>query len=146
MNGDDSKSNLIRLFAREHYTAHALLVKIYKNTQYISSLICAFRFMSIDSHNGNRNNNRKYDWCRKLFVENHPSKTEEGRLKIINGIKNKFITRICICGCNETFEVNIKSDKKFLPNHFQKIQYENDSKKTEQSERLKNFNNSLTQE
>ena len=33
MGGSNSKWNLVKLYAREHYIAHGLLVKIYKNTK-----------------------------------------------------------------------------------------------------------------
>lgn len=44
--GTDDKDNLVRLSAREHYIAHLLLTKIYKNTEFHSKLIFAWHMMA----------------------------------------------------------------------------------------------------
>lgn len=74
MGGDNSESNYTKLTAREHYIAHWLLVKIYKDSIFISKLVCAFRYMSVDSHNGHRRNNRDYEWMRRMYSKYHPMK------------------------------------------------------------------------
>lgn len=88
--GLDDETNIITLTAREHYIAHALLVQIYKNTEFISKAICAFRFMSVSSrHNEYRDdvfNSYSYAWARKMFSENHPCKDEHVRNKIAEAV------------------------------------------------------------
>lgn len=45
MGGSNNKSNLVHLTFREHFLAHSLLCKIYKNTQYSRQLNYAFMCM-----------------------------------------------------------------------------------------------------
>lgn len=59
--GDDSKNNLVRLTAEEHYTAHLLLVKIYRNEP---KLILAAHFMNCDNGKYSRKGNKLYGWIR----------------------------------------------------------------------------------
>ena len=47
LNGTNDKDNIVNLTAREHYIAHLLLWKIYKNTEYEYPLLYAFMKMSI---------------------------------------------------------------------------------------------------
>ena len=47
--GNDKKSNLVRLTAKEHFVAHHLLVKIYKNTQSEYNLSCALHRMAFSN-------------------------------------------------------------------------------------------------
>lgn len=74
--GDESKSNLVTLTAKEHYICHLLLAFMHKDTENYSPLVYAFNNMTF--HNGDgRNTSRKYSLARKLFSENHPLKNEE---------------------------------------------------------------------
>ena len=57
MQGDNSKSNLVKLTAREHFIAHVLLVKIYPNN---SKLIHAAHILS----NMGKYNSKKYEWLK----------------------------------------------------------------------------------
>lgn len=159
MGGDDSDDNLIFLTAEEHYIAHALLVKIHKNTPYISKLICAFRFMSVDSHNGNRIHNKDFGWMRRLYAKHHPCKELEVKEKISNSLNMYYastseedryrvarIERECRCGCGQSFIVKETSSKLFIQGHHQKIFYNDPSKRKEQSERCSALLSNLTPE
>lgn len=55
--GTNTNENLIRLTAREHYIAHLLLVRIYKNTKYYYKMLSAVTMMqcSSDTHQNGRN-------------------------------------------------------------------------------------------
>lgn len=61
LGGSDAKKNLAFLTAREHFVAHQLLVKMYPRE---SKLIYAVRMMTFNS-NGERINNRMYEWLKK---------------------------------------------------------------------------------
>jgi hypothetical protein len=61
MGGTDEKSNLVFLSAREHYIAHQLLAKINPKEP---GLIFACLAMCSDT-NGQRLNNRLYDWIKR---------------------------------------------------------------------------------
>jgi hypothetical protein len=61
LGGEDDKSNRVALTAREHYTAHLLLVKM---NPLVPALIYAAHMMTVDRH-GHRIGNRKYEWLRK---------------------------------------------------------------------------------
>jgi hypothetical protein len=136
MDGTDDDDNLVNLTAREHFVAHQLLCRIHPNNH---KLVLAVMMMCVDNINRNkRNNNKLYEWIRRKFVDNHPSKTEEGREKIRKGLKkycsspefekkkkilygNRKEERSCQCGCGEIFEVSKKSSQKFIYKHHRKI-------------------------
>lgn len=59
--GDNSKDNLIRLTAEEHYLAHQLLVKMFPNEP---KLIFAANAMAMN-RGGQRPNNKSFGWLRK---------------------------------------------------------------------------------
>ena len=64
LGGTDDKDNLVELTAREHYIAHLLLVKIYKNTSNYYKLVKAYFMMSAKSYSQERNyhiNSRLYE-------------------------------------------------------------------------------------
>lgn len=61
MGGPNKKENLVYLTAREHFVAHQLLVKIYRNNL---KLVHAAFMMTVSSETVIRNN-RKYEWLRK---------------------------------------------------------------------------------
>ena len=61
MGGSDSKDNLVRLTAEEHYVAHQLLVKMYPDND---SLVYALRRMS-----GGKSNRKAYGWIKKTVVQ-----------------------------------------------------------------------------
>lgn len=70
--GDDSKSNIVILTAREHFIAHSLLYKIYRTYP----LLCAISMMCTDPH-GNRIGNRLYEWHRKEMAERFSLRMKE---------------------------------------------------------------------
>ena len=61
MGGSNSKDNLVRLTAEEHYVAHQLLVKMYPDND---SLVYALRRMS-----GGKSNRKAYGWIKKTVAE-----------------------------------------------------------------------------
>jgi len=101
--GDDNSQNLVLLTAREHFLAHYLLVKIYKNTEFYGRLSLAFfQFTCRKNKNGQQNriyNSRLYDYCKKnldlSLSEDRKKKISETRkkYKIGSGEKNPFYGR-----------------------------------------------------
>lgn len=88
--GDNSSDNLTELSVKEHYVCHHLLVKIYQNTEFISKLVCAFRYMSVDSHNGNRIGLNDYKSMRELYSKYHPLKNEKTKKKLSDSLKQYY--------------------------------------------------------
>lgn len=41
MGGSNNKNNIVNLYCKEHYFAHLLLTKIYKNTEHFDKLLYA---------------------------------------------------------------------------------------------------------
>ena len=62
MGGNDSKENLVRLTAEEHYVAHQLLVKMYPDHH---GIVLAAHMMSVCGKLHKRNNNKSYAWLRR---------------------------------------------------------------------------------
>lgn len=135
LGGNDDRTNLVELTAREHFVCHWLLTKIHKDIQprnLYHKLACAFHRMTHMSTKNQKHlvNSRMFQWAMKIrnksFSENHPMKnpaivakmietTARNRLnkpaKIVEQIK---ITCECECGCGETFNCNPKSKRRFL--------------------------------
>lgn len=119
MGGNDTKENLVALTAREHFIAHALLVKMYKDTEYVHKLVYAFNFMKCDGQRGGRANNRTYSLGRDWFKKFHPMKSDDTKQKMIGSLnryyeetkeireiekKNRREYVYCACGCGNMFE------------------------------------------
>ena len=66
LGGSNSKTNLVRLTAREHYICHMLLIKIYEHTQYYYKMLNAFIKMKQGKL---RYTSKMYDYFRKKFSE-----------------------------------------------------------------------------
>lgn len=140
LGGKNKKENLILLTAREHYICHQLLIKIYPNN---SKLLYAANMMVV--HNtSNRSYNKRYEWIRKKFQENHPCKNVKTRIKISNTLKEYYLSddyknktklrkekyyeiRSCKCGCGQSFEVYKKNKKQFIHSSHSKSDYSNHS-------------------
>lgn len=76
MNGSDDDSNLVRLTPEEHYIAHLLLVKIYPDNSklvYAANMMC----VSSDSHNGERQSNKRHGWLRRKMAEAHSKRIRD---------------------------------------------------------------------
>ena len=124
LGGTNIPDNIVILTGREHYIAHGILVKIYKNNKQLNwKLISAFRYMTV--HNTKqRSGNRDYEWMRKLYSENHPCKRPEIRKKISLALSGRtyentdwIIPTIkceCKCGCGKTFIKKINNKQVFL--------------------------------
>ena len=83
LGGKDTKTNLVKLTAREHFIVHMLLCKFTKDKARIKMLY-AFNFMSVV-----RNKNRDYKINSKIaqklrleFFSNKPKHTSESKLKM----------------------------------------------------------------
>lgn len=105
MGGNNSKENIVRLTAREHFICHWLLYKIYRT----SSLACAFYNMTRNNKNGRpRYVSRSYMYAKKaralelskssrgennhFYGKKHTQETKDKISKLKKGNKN-WITR-----------------------------------------------------
>jgi hypothetical protein len=80
MGGTDEKFNLVLLTPREHYIAHALLVKITEGSQAFYKMAQAFILMGGRTQTQNkRNNSRLYEKCKKE-ISKSVSKAHRGTL------------------------------------------------------------------
>lgn len=83
MQGDNSKSNLVKLTAKEHYIVHKLLIKMHTGKNKKQMVYALYRMAC-------RNNKQKmlnltsfqYEKIRKLYSENHQMKNKETQLKV----------------------------------------------------------------
>lgn len=98
LGGDDSKSNLIRLTAREHFICHLLLVKAVE-TKFKKKMNFAYWRMCNATGKRHRPTSHQYEIGKKLFIESHTghapyltAHTEETKLKISNTYKQKLST------------------------------------------------------
>lgn len=64
MGGSDEKENLVALYPEEHFVAHALLLKIYKETEHRYSLAKAVQQMC-GGHEGRRVRRKLYGWLKR---------------------------------------------------------------------------------
>ena len=130
--GTDDSGNIVDLTAREHFLCHWLLTKIYRDhpAPILMKLSSAFNKMCCfsASNDGRRMNSHLFEYARKVYSINHPSKLPEVKLKISKSLskyyKNKreenpriMETRVCECGCNETFECEVSSTKRYILYH-----------------------------
>lgn len=68
MGGTDQKDNIVRLTAREHFIAHALLVKMYPSNRRITN---AFLMMKWNKTKNRYINSRLFEQLKKYWVETH---------------------------------------------------------------------------
>ena len=101
--GDDSKDNLVKLTAREHYIAHALLAEIYeKESHEWYKMNHAFMMMKLDNKNraSRYYNSRYYELKRKDFskVMSHSQSgkgnSQYGKVWVTDGVNSKFINKL----------------------------------------------------
>ncbi len=74
MGGKYVKGNVVYLTPEEHYIAHQLLIKIYPNN---GKLIYAANFMSKNTNQHQRNNNKSFGWIRRKLAQ-QVSKDKKG--------------------------------------------------------------------
>ena len=129
LGGDNSKSNLVKLTAREHFICHYLLTKIADNFADSSKMIWAFHFMCVDpiKDQERRKNAANYELARKLFVQNHPTK----KIEVVDKIRKSVLTYyasekylsmreksakfvMCKCNCGIAITYHGKSVGKFV--------------------------------
>ena len=84
---------IVLLTAREHFIAHLLLTKIYKNDMQLSS---AFNKMFNVSENQDRYLPASYwyEYKRKNFSKNHPAKQDKVKNKISKTLRKKFLIKL----------------------------------------------------
>lgn len=68
LGGLDSADNLVKLTPREHFIAHWLLWKIYKNTQYEIKMMYAFNMMRANKYASRYYNSRGFDAVKKAVI------------------------------------------------------------------------------
>jgi len=70
MGGSNREENIVKLYPREHYICHLLLIKIYPEN---SKLLYAFNMMLVSSKNQNRYlpRNKQYESIRKELSKNN---------------------------------------------------------------------------
>lgn len=88
MGGSNDKYNIVSLTAREHFAAHWLLWRIYRNNK----MAWAFALMKT-SNNGKRHYNSKgFELAKKAIALMGGIHTEESRLKISLANKGKIVS------------------------------------------------------
>jgi len=107
MNGTDDGENLVSLTAREHYIAHLLLTKIYKNTEYERKLLWAFNGMC---NWKSINQDRDYKFNSYIFENMRGKYThdEDTKKKISNSNKGKILSESTKKKISETRKQKIK--------------------------------------
>jgi hypothetical protein len=81
LGGNNSKSNLVYLTAREHFIAHLLLSKMYKDDSKIKMQFALYMFTKNPSINSNRNiNSHSYEYAKRCLAE-ATKKTHTGLAK-----------------------------------------------------------------
>ncbi len=123
--GNDEASNLVVLTGREHFVCHWLLTKIYKGTAFERKMIYAFNLMCADNV-GRGRYSKHYHRARALFKHNHPTKDPNVRVRISRSLReyNQSLTpeerrrtsttRLCKCGCGESFVVFPSSKRLYV--------------------------------
>jgi len=90
LGGDDSKNNIIKLTAREHFICHLLLVKMVSNKNHKYKMVKAAFGMAI--MNKNKINSKMYESLKHQYSEimknDNPSKRPEIREKISKTLKS----------------------------------------------------------
>jgi hypothetical protein len=100
LGGTDSKENIIRLTAREHYLCHYLLTKIYKpNTINYYKMVNAFLMMIASP------TNKQKRYTSRLY-EYNKTKYSDYKKKSMSGVDNHQYGKIWIC--NKTEKINRK--------------------------------------
>jgi hypothetical protein len=105
----EDKNNLILLTAREHFIAHVLLYKMYKETSYgykIGSALSFFFSKIIDpahprlnEFNAFTNNSKRYERYRLVGLESI-SKANKGYINVRNSETGEYIGRVSIADPN----------------------------------------------
>jgi hypothetical protein len=91
MGGSNSNENLVCLTAREHYLAHWLLAKIYKN----GSMICAFNSFCLNSNGKRIVTSRQYEFARKEYIIWMKNNTTDNFKN--SSVGKKWMTKGSIC-------------------------------------------------
>lgn len=123
MGGPDNKENIIILTAREHFIAHALLVKMYPtNRKILNAFICMKRNKSKNRYiNSNLYEKLKKYWVESNSGENHhlygKTHSEEAKQKISIAKKGKISVKD-INGNNFSLD---KTDPRVLSGEFKHV-------------------------
>lgn len=86
--GDDDPQNLVNLTAREHYIAHLLLAKIYKDSKMFAAVVFMRTKSRTNSGRVFKFNSRLYEVAKKEFAK-HQSKALRGRKQSEEAIRNR---------------------------------------------------------
>lgn len=83
LGGTNDPNNLVYLTAREHFVAHRLLVKIYKdNLRAYKKMVYAFWWLCKQKSGERKVSSRAYECARILFSINNPQKCEERKARV----------------------------------------------------------------
>jgi len=123
--GSDDECNLVTLTAREHFIAHMLLYKIFKNSPDGYKLLYAVNLMRNGNSHDPIRNSREFHWSREAFSKYHPSKyrsVDQHRQSYKKGLatsveKHGAVTKRCACGCGGEFIVSSVSGQRFISGH-----------------------------
>lgn len=97
LGGKDNEDNLVLLTAREHYLAHALLVKIYEEHSWEwYKMVYAFSMMQMTNQHQKRYTSHLYEYHRQKVSKAGKMKTGNfhnnyGRIWINDGTSNKMV-------------------------------------------------------
>jgi len=124
--GKDIPENLVYLSLKEHFFAHLLLYKIYKNDRVKSAKMAAALRRMIQSKKFLISSNH-YVIARTAWTENHPSRLAEVKTKIKNSIHRRRLVDgwhiiLCACGCGKEVALaknadDKKNKKRYCTNH-----------------------------
>lgn len=160
LGGNDNKDNLVLLTLREHFIAHWLLYRIYKEKAKSKSpndikayhkMATAFIYMCCGDVRG-KVNSHKYMYAKiaysNFLKEHHWAKSPEWKLKQSqtmreyyknNPVRTSVVLeeRTCMCGCGEKFTINSKYEKRFIHGHNSYVFDENKGKKISKTHKQK---------
>lgn len=157
MGGTDDVKNLCILTPKEHFIAHLLLVRMYKESDHVYKLASAVNMMINNTSSGRRNTSRSYEYARMMYIRHHPCKQDhvkqkirdslararyEGRVQV--GPKVERMTQPCGCGCGEVFTKKITSSQTYIKGHATRVRYRDQSERDRQSDRVKTHISSLS--
>jgi hypothetical protein len=126
LGGDNSKENLVKLTAREHFICHLLLVKMVKTKAHRRSMSFALITMKRSNGGGRKAsiNSKQFELARKIASENISGKNNPfyGKTDVFRGEKNPMYGKPCYYKMTEdekeTWKKNISSSTLGEKNHF----------------------------
>lgn len=128
MGGSDEKDNLVRLTAREHYLAHALLFKHYKTSKLAHAWFCMLRF---DRNQERFFTARQYEMARKAH-SNTLKITMKGEGNSFYGKTHSEETKTLLSERNKEWHKHNKKAEDIIENWVDKVASKPASEKQKQ--------------